>query len=55
MVFSGYQPRQVFVLNRRFEDHLGHHHQGSDVSSLYLVRIKYYLTSDKKVSKYKTV
>jgi hypothetical protein len=24
--FSGYQPRQVSVLNRRFEDQLGHHH-----------------------------
>jgi hypothetical protein len=29
-ILSGYQPRQVSVLNRRFEDHLGHHHQGSD-------------------------
>jgi uncharacterized protein (DUF2164 family) len=30
-MLSGCQPRQVFVLNRRFEDHLGHHyyHQGS--------------------------
>jgi hypothetical protein len=25
-IFSGYQLRQVFVLNRRFDDHLGHHH-----------------------------
>jgi len=23
-IFSGYQPRQVSVLNRRFGDHLGH-------------------------------
>jgi len=29
-VFSGYQPRQVSVLNRRF-DLLGHHHQIPDV------------------------
>jgi hypothetical protein len=26
-VFSGYQPGQESVLNRRFEDHLGHHQQ----------------------------
>jgi hypothetical protein len=34
-IFSSFQTRQVFVLNRRFEDRLGrhhhhHHHQGSD-------------------------
>jgi len=36
-VFSGYQPCQLSVWNRRFEDNLGrrhhHHHQGSDISS----------------------
>jgi hypothetical protein len=26
VIFSGYQPRQVSILNQRFEDHLGHHH-----------------------------
>jgi len=31
-VFSGYQPRWVSVLNRRFEDHLDHRH-GSDVET----------------------
>jgi len=24
-IFSGFQPLQVSVLNRRFEDHFGHH------------------------------
>jgi hypothetical protein len=26
VIFSGYQLRQVFVLNQHFKDHLGHHH-----------------------------
>jgi hypothetical protein len=29
LIFTGYQPRQFSVLNRRFEDHLGHHHHRS--------------------------
>jgi hypothetical protein len=28
VIFLGYQPCQVSVLNQHFEDHLGHHHQG---------------------------
>jgi hypothetical protein len=29
-IFSGYQPRQVSALNRRFEDHLGHDDDDDD-------------------------
>jgi len=32
-VFLGYQPHQVSVCNQHFEDHLGPHHQGSDMST----------------------
>jgi hypothetical protein len=31
-VFWGCPLRQVSMLNRRFEDHLGHNHQGPDMS-----------------------
>jgi hypothetical protein len=31
-VFSGYQQRQVSVLNRHFKDHLSHHHQILDAA-----------------------
>jgi hypothetical protein len=29
-IFLGYWPCHVFVLNQSFEDHLSHHHHGSD-------------------------
>jgi hypothetical protein len=32
-IFSGYQPRHMSALNRRFEDCLGYHHQGSDTNN----------------------
>jgi hypothetical protein len=38
-IFWGNQPRQVNPRNRRFEDHLGLHHQGCDMNTAHNIPV----------------